>query len=691
KEGETERAWRIPLRSDLKWEDGTEIHAADFAYSVEKMLDPTAQNHRANIFYMGNLVIENAEAYLKQGLKSTTSFGVVKTSEGFDSMDEVLAKFADEKGYINWANSYGDTYDFATESWTGTAADEVVETPLTVPELYKFFTEGAGAEYATWADAAQKIEWANDELFINYMQFPDAMTFDHVGFIATGEDEITLILAKKLSGFYLYYGLSDGFIVNRDLYEKCASEREGVYSNTYGTSMDTTMSWGPYRLANFQSDKVYELDRNENWFGFNMETNQDKYETDRMVINYVQEPSTRVEMFLNGKLDVVGLDRDRIDEYATSDYTYYSEGDSVYAMVFNPDMEALKTAQENAGEHINKTIITVKEFRMAMSLAMNRAEFCLAVSPTNQPAFALYGSQIVSDPERGIFYRTTDVAKQVVVKFWGLDDEIGDGKLYANVDDAIDSITGYNLEMARAYFDKAYDIAIEKGLMKADDTILIMVGTPNATSVFYNNGYDFIVNNYTEAVKGTKLEGKLTFSRDATLGNSFSDALRTNRVDMLFGVGWTGSTFDPYGLIEAYVTSEYQYDPSWNPAKTDMTIELEGETYTADVFTWYKSITNNKIQAENAAGEMVELDVSSNAQDRVYVLSVLENTILQNYDFIPLMGASSAHLKGMKVEYFLEDEVFPMGRGGIKYMTYNYDDDEWDAFVAEQGGTLNYK
>ena len=122
-----------------------------------------------------------------------------------------------------------------------------------------------------------------------------------------------------------------------------------------------------------------------------------------------------------------------------------------------------------------------------------------------------------------------------------------------------------------------------------------------------------------------------------------------------------------------------------------MTIELEGETYTADVFTWYKSITNNKIQAENAAGEMVELDVSSNAQDRVYVLSVLENTILQNYDFIPLMGASSAHLKGMKVEYFLEDEVFPMGRGGIKYMTYNYDDDEWDAFVAEQGGTLNYK
>jgi hypothetical protein len=45
----------------------------------------------------------------------------------------------------------------------------------------------------------------------------------------------------------------------------------------------------------------------------------------------------------------------------------------------------------------------------------------------------------------------------------------------------------------------------------------------------------------------------------------------------------------------------------------------------------------------------------------------------------------------MKVEYYLEDEVFPMGRGGIRYMTYNYDDAQWEAFVREQGGTLFYK
>ena len=31
-----------------------------------------------------------------------------------------------------------------------------------------------------------------------------------------------------------------------------------------------------------------------------------------------------------------------------------------------------------------------------------------------------------------------------------------------------------------------------------------------------------------------------------------------------------------------------------------------------------------------------------------------------------------------------------MERGGIQYLTYNYSDAEWDQFVSEQGGTLNY-
>ena len=447
-------------------------------------------------------------------------------------------------------------------------------------------------------------------------------------------------------------------------------------------------------MTEFQSDKVITLVRNDNWFGF--KDNPDIYQATAIKWTYVAEPATRLEMFQSGQLDMYGMSKDDMEAYAGSDYLYYEEGDSVFAMVFNPDKAALENAQKNAGANINKTILTLKDFRMAMSLAMDRAKFCLSTAPTNGPAFALYGGQIVADPDNGIFYRTTDVAKQVVVDFWGLTDEIGEGKTYATIDDAIDSITGYNLEMAKTYFDSAYDQAIEQGLMDEDDVVQITVGTPNTTSAFYNNGYDFIVNNYTEAVKGTKLEGKLTFTRDGTLGNAFSEALKSNQVDMLFGVGWTGSTFDPYGLIEAYTSANYQYDPSWDTTTDELAITLGDETYTATVWDWTKAISGEVVTGKNAAGETVELSFpystdTEEADKRITVLGALESAVLMHYDFIPLMGDSSALLKGMKVEYYTEDEVFPMGRGGVKYMTFNYTDAEWDAYVAEQGGTLNYK
>jgi hypothetical protein len=166
-------------------------------------------------------------------------------------------------------------------------------------------------------------------------------------------------------------------------------------------------------------------------------------------------------------------------------------------------------------------------------------------------------------------------------------------------------------------------------------------------------------------------------------------------------VGWTGSTFDPYGLMEAYTKSSYQYDPAWDTSAAKLTIELDGVKYTASVIDWTYAMTGTPVTCE-FEGELalegvgtlskgtIVLDPAVTTSNKL-ILAALENCVLQNYDFIPLMGDSGATLKGMQIEYFLEDEVFPLGRGGIKYMTYNMTDAEWDAFVAEQGGTLNYK
>ena len=703
-EGAEHQAWLVPIRQDIKWDDGTPINAYDIAESTKRLLAPEAQNYRADTMYVGNVKIHNAQNYLYAGqnVKLENSIndnytmadlvkgedGVYTTPDGgtvYLALDFVLTNWLGGETMKNYVEGYGDAY-FDITNWDTLAAmiDEDGLVPLT-DETYALFAPVTTGNPA-WGETEDDLP----NYFAYAKTYPE-MDWSEVGYFAKSDYEIVMILDQPCEGFYLMYGMNCPLVKN-DLYDSCITINDGVYTNTYGTSVETTASYGAYKLTEFQSDKVYVMSKNDYYFGLNDETENPIYQTTSIVTNCVKEPATRLEMFLNGQLDSTGLDVDQIKEYATSDYTYYSEGDSVFAMVFNPDLDALTANQTAAGENINKTILTVKEFRMAMSFAMNRAEFCLATSPTNSAAFALYGNLIIADPENGIAYRATDEAKAAIVNFWGLADEIGEGKMYADVDEAIDSISGYNLEMAQEYFNKAYDIAIEKGLMDEDDVIQINVGTPNLTSAFYNNGYEYIVNNYTEAVKGTKLEGKLTFTRDGTLGNGFADALRANNVDMLFGVGWTGSTFDPYGLFQVYVDSNYQYDSHFDTRSEMVTIELDSGVYTADMYTWYESMqaTGTKVSVKNEAGEEVTLVLDGTAE-KIKVLAALENYYLCVYNYIPLMNDASANLKGMKIQYFTEDEVFPMGRGGLRYMTYNYSDAEWEAFVAENGGTLNYK
>ena len=701
-EGAESRAYVIKLRDDIKWENGTGITATDFIESYKRLLDPNAQNYRADGMYSSSLVMHNAQNYLyagktvqlENGINAGYTMadlvvgedGVFTTPDGntvYLALDFALTDWLGGKTLKYYVEGYGDAY-FDVTNWETLIAmvDANGLVPLT-QEVYDLFVPVIAGNPA-WGETAENVP-----SYLAYDQTYPELSWDEVGFQALSDYELLLVIDKPLSGFYLHYALTSCYLVNTELYDSCITYVDGVYTNTYGTSVETTMSYGPYKLTAFQADKQYTLEKNEYFFGLS----DDTYQTTHIVVDYVPEATTRLELFLEGKLDSYGLTKEDMETYSLSDNCYYTPGDSTYFMVFNPDMEALTNNQAAAGANINKTILTIPEFRQAMSLAMNRADFCLATSPVNGPAFALFSELIISDPESGTAYRTTDEAKNAMANFWGVSEDYGDGKLYADIDEAIDAITGYNLTKAQQMFDAAYDIAIAEGLMDEDDTVQILVGTPNNTSTFYNNGYEYIVNNYTEAVKGTKLEGKLTFTRDDTLGNGFADALKNNQVDMLFGVGWTGSALDPYGLMEVYVSSNYQYDDSWDTTTVDMTLNIGGVDYTTSLYNWYVAMSGVSVTLTAADGTTIEYSCGSADNDpatRMMILAGLENAILMNYTTIPLMNASSASMKGMQIQYYTEDYVFGMGRGGVQYYTYNYSDAEWAEFVAANNSQLDY-
>ena len=694
-EGAEGLVYKINLRDDLAWDDGTKITANDFVESAKRLLNPAAKNYRADSFYTGDVVVYNAEAYLKQGQVSPASVGTIMGDEGLADLDAFFAAHGEDIAYINWNYSFGAQYDFDTTPWTEgtpdaagfslTPEDAVVATPLTMNQMREFFVSAAMA--LNGADEATAISWIYDELYVE-KTFP-AVDFSEVGIFALSDTELVYVLTAPMKGFYLKYGLP-ATLVHLETYDAClAIDENGIYSSTYGTSVETTKSYGPYKLVEFQSDKFIKFEKNTAWYGHTADT----YQTTHIEIQQVGEASTRLEMFLAGQLDSYGLSADDFATYGLSDYRYDQTSPSTFAMAFNPNVDALKTQQEKSGANINKTIISLIEFRQAMCFGMDRAAFTAATDPAGVVAFGLFSSQHIVDPETGIGYRNTPEGDQVLVDFWGLSDDVGEGKLYADNAEAVDGLTGYNPEQAKALFDAAYDKALAEGLMDEDDVVEICIGMPRADSVFYNNGYNFIVNNYTELVKGTKLEGKLTFTRNDTLGQNYATALKNNEVEMLFGVGWSGMAMNPYGLIMAYMTQQYQYDSHTDYTTIDLTVELGGVEYTTTVHNWYEIINGAAHTLTAADGSTIDFvcgAMDENPTDRLTILAAIEGAVLLNYNFIPLNGDASALLKSMKVEYYSEDYNMMMGFGGLKYNTYNYTDAEWDEFVASQGGELDY-
>ena len=350
-EGDTARAYVLNLRQDLKWQDGTPITANDFVESAKRLLNPEAQNYRADVMYAGSVQIHNAEAYLKQGQVNMTENNLaptrylvadlVKAEDGtYTTPDGIPMYIATGFALTDWlggntlqyyVEGYGDAM-FDVESFNALAAmanEEglVAATDETIDLLTKVITFSAD-----WGESADNIP----DYLVYEVTYPE-VAWENVGWFAKSDYELVFVMDAPLDGFYLKYNLPAP-LVNIEMYDACASVVDGVYTNTYCTSAETTMSYGPYKLTSYQADKQYVLEKNEYFY----DLSEDTYQATSIVVDCVKEPATRLELFLQGKLDTFGLTKDYMDEYQMSDYTYYATGDSTFAMVFNPDAEALE-------------------------------------------------------------------------------------------------------------------------------------------------------------------------------------------------------------------------------------------------------------------------------------------------------------------------------------------------------------
>ncbi len=723
-------AWKITLRDDLKWDDGTPIDASDFVYSMKEQLNPLFFNYRASTYY-NNIRIKNAKTYLYNG---TTGYDDASSlSEAYDASKDEITVWKLNSSSVNdpvteksmsyvraMYNSGYESYGMNSTQTGGeylVAFSAAVGAPVSVTAAQIDALEGKTLA-AIKADTTLKATfdsllawWGEGEygayhFSVQYYEM-DEFSFDNVGLYSPSKYELVICLDApqmllkedgSLSYLAAYY-MSSLPLVKKDLYEECKQEPavgSKLWTTNYNSSLKTSASWGPYKLASFQSAKSYTLVKNENWYGYNMETNNGQYNIEKIACEVVAKVESQWMGFLAGEFDGIGIDTDHL-EYVDSKYAVINYGSTAYGIQVYSDLKVLKESGRNNG------ILAIEDFRRALSLSLDRAAFNKTVFGTLPPSYGLIGEGYYSDVESGIVYRNTPQAKKALLRTYGFT-ENADGtwtdgtNSYANVDKAYEAMNGYNPTLAKEYFNKAITELTTNAAVYGYDSskkITLLYGATNASETSTKKQI-FMQTLIDELAEGTALEGKIEVKMDTTYAETWSDSFKAGSYDLCIVAGIGGNIFDPFNVIGAFVdpADSLKFSSWWDSSLENITFTMPegdyegaGEEITMSVVNWYFCL-NGIAEDEGQPKTYNWGNGFAPYEARLEVLAMLEEYVLNKYFSLQCSFDAEMALDGAKFSSISDDYNTFMGYGGIRYLVVNYNDAEWKKFVSENNGDL---
>lgn len=686
-------AWSVKLRTDLKWDDGTAITAQDFVDSLERVLRGELLNYRAADYYDGSYVVVNADKYSLQGTSSGVAIGVT-TSEYLEtgSVDDLYVdcwNFWGAQGYIDAdGNTCPQWVSVNDETVYGADVDDA----FSGKDLYDTYF-APGAPYEDYA-----VDYVG-----TLVAYDDNYSFSNVGLYVSGENELTFVYRNAVEGFYLMTYAMSVPLVKIDLYDSLLVENAGVWTSTYNTNVETSASYGPYKVSEYQTDKYMHFVKNENWYGWNSGTyvyvdpqdgkEYNMYQTTDIDLQVVSEAATRKTMFLAGQLVGYGLQAEDYDQYRSSEYCYATPGQAIFGLILNGYTEVIEE-REAASDFDQSTtdleMMTVEAFKKALAVSVDRDDFCATVQPARSAGFGLIGTLYVYDPETGALYRDTDQAKQALCDFYSInvDDYGGD------LDKAVDAITGFDTVKAAELFNEAYEEGIAAGYITdsdgdgiCDQTVTMTYALSSEASDSTKKMQSYLIESFNKAAAGTPFEGKITIVFSAPLGNDWSNAIMNGTADCVLA-GWSGATMDPFGFADTWTGSRSYWTNWFDSSKVNMTLTIEGEELTMTLREWAECLNGN---TKTVNGKDYNFGYGqTDVEIRLDILAACEKEIMGAYVSLPMIADGSMALLSQQVYYVVEEYNPIMGRGGIAYLKYNYSDTEWADYIAEQGGTLQY-
>ena len=725
-------AWKITLRDDLKWDDGTAITAEDFVWSMQQTLDPKFMNYRANTYY-DTLMIKNAKAYFYSGAPLYTP---IVPPYGEDETPDYSFELEGAEVYLNTTTTGMTLAGYSLEdlivNYVGSeeakaalkviadAANEFGYTLITdknmdaAKELIAYALMPFGLDWSTLDDATREGLFKEALFYIS--GYGDEVDWNTVGIYAEG-NAIVVCLDKTYSflrddgslSVWAPYYFSSLPLVHKAKYEAnkiAPANGATLWTSKYNSNLDTTASWGPYKLVEFEAGSHYRLEKNENWYGWNMEQYKNQYNITAINCRAVEDPAPKWLGFLSGDYDDAVLDTDNVGEYLDSKYVYFtSTATGTFGMQLYSNLDVLKNSANNNG------ILAIQEFRHAFNLGLNRSDIVEKIWPgSSVPCFGLinvayyYDIENAPDLADGGQYRNTKTAKEGILRAYGYtqaaDGTWSSGALSGlTTDEAYDTLTGYNPDLAKQKMKEAIDILLadpEKYGYDSSKNITLVYGssTDNDKQRFRASYLQEILDGLTE---GTALENKIDVVFDASAGNAWADAFRTGQTQIGFGYGFSGNAFNPFDIIGAFVNPDdsLNYHMYWDTSAIPMTLTMPagdyagaGEEITMSVQNWYFCL-NGLAATEDQEKTYNWSEGYAPVEARLMILSALEEITIKESRSVMLIADGGGSFLGAKFSYFSEDEHTFMGFGGLRYIVVNYTDAEWQDYVEQHNGDLS--
>lgn len=684
--GDKNKAWKIKLKDNLKWDDGTPITADDFVYSAQQLLDPVQLNRRADSLYAGDFAVYGAKNYLYSGKSAFSPIGV-------DIAEYLAAGNAEADIYVDLANFWGIAKEDGS-TYASVTDDTLIRDPA-VEEGQDEDYVSAKYLYENYLCEGAPYQAYSGEYLGVYETFESGYTFDKVGFFKVSDNEIVIVTINPTAGasYYVPYNLSSAYLVKKDLWEqlKKYTDKEGnivpegdenavAFSTTYGTSVETSASFGPYKLTYFEPDKQITFERNDNWFGYSDGQHKGQYQTDRISCQVISKHETQLLAFLNGEIDNVGLQSEDMTKYGSSEYIRYTPESYTTKISFNTDLESCKKR--------GTQILTNANFRHAYSLALDRATFAKSYTSAGSAGFGMLNYMYVYDPFSGATYRDTDAAKSAIVGLNGL--TFGDDGDYDDLQDAYDAVTGYDMTAAKEYMKKAYDECVADGLYKDGDVVEISMEVYQSDDI-YVQMFTFLNETLQKVCEGTGFEGKVSLKM--VVDPDYYETMYAGNTDMIFTT-WGGAAYSPYTLLyECYCDDakgagqqmEYGFDTSAIMVK----INVDGVDYVDSLQNWalWADASDPKCLIKSADGSStLKLFNDYDADTKAKFFGLLEKTYMSFYATIPLYYRNTASMVSQKGDYCVTEYVDLIGFGGTQFYTFKYDDTAWEAVK----GSLQY-